>query len=589
MINKTGILLLLFCHFLVFSQRIIYVGGNSGGNGTQGNPYSSFRTAVANAQDGDEIKLVSYVQDQSYIQNGSEVQPLVIDKAITIDGQNNRLKIVASPLSLTKNVVFKNLKLELPPLDNLTDAFSGQQEKSNFIYANGNRVEFNNVSTNIEGGHPNTRPIIFAGTYKNTSDAGNAEIVIVNSNPETKFKAIIAGNRNSDKSTPTTINIGGNTQVGGSNYNPNGGVYFGGGETLAGGQSYRTIGKVTVISEAVGTDIYEYNGVNSSDHILELRGDRYGFPRFTQIKNLALTNGSSGNHSRISGSSSFTKIVLGNGYTMNLTDDTPNFNTILEGKGGTIKLKKGQKLNVNGKITGIFNLNIVCENTCNFSEGEVFIEGNSVSDADVNISFTPDTNDFTLVKVIKNGQPRWEIARKNPVRNLQSNFDSNSKNMTLTWQKPDGTNGLTGYEIYKGGSKIREITDINQLSYVERITANGTYEYSVYAVYGNSKSDAVNIQVNITTIQDNQPTLPNNSYLGRVGINTDEPEATLHIKEEDINILPISTPQGALFPSFSTEERTLFENVVEGTMIYNTTHHCLEIYIDGNWKCIKLK
>lgn len=71
---------------------------------------------------------------------------------------------------------------------------------------------------------------------------------------------------------------------------------------------------------------------------------------------------------------------------------------------------------------------------------------------------------------------------------------------------------------------------------------------------------------------------------GRVGINTNTPRATLEVKE---NIgSPVGTPHGVRFPNFTTERRAKFVGVKEGTMIYNSTLKCLEIYINGAWKCV---
>ncbi|MCO4305029.1 hypothetical protein NGQ54_10545, partial [Riemerella anatipestifer] len=62
----------------------------------------------------------------------------------------------------------------------------------------------------------------------------------------------------------------------------------------------------------------------------------------------------------------------------------------------------------------------------------------------------------------------------------------------------------------------------------------------------------------------------------QVGINTNDPKATLEVKKN--TNLPNTQPQGVLFPKFSTAERSLFENVEPGTMIYNTDKRCVEIY-----------
>ncbi|MGV4380519.1 hypothetical protein ACQ1Q6_09945, partial [Ornithobacterium rhinotracheale] len=76
---------------------------------------------------------------------------------------------------------------------------------------------------------------------------------------------------------------------------------------------------------------------------------------------------------------------------------------------------------------------------------------------------------------------------------------------------------------------------------------------------------------------------------GRVGINTDSPQATLDIAE--LSNLPSTQPQGVSFPNFSTEQRAKFENPKVGTMIFNTTKQCLEMYFGlkggrAHWDCI---
>lgn len=76
----------------------------------------------------------------------------------------------------------------------------------------------------------------------------------------------------------------------------------------------------------------------------------------------------------------------------------------------------------------------------------------------------------------------------------------------------------------------------------------------------------------------------------RVGINTEVPQATLDVRETPLSLLPTGTPQGVLFPNFSSDERTAFTaNVKEGTMIYNTDLDCVEQYTFRNnkldWYC----
>ncbi|MDO4762906.1 MAG: hypothetical protein Q4A00_00770 [Flavobacteriaceae bacterium] len=81
------------------------------------------------------------------------------------------------------------------------------------------------------------------------------------------------------------------------------------------------------------------------------------------------------------------------------------------------------------------------------------------------------------------------------------------------------------------------------------------------------------------------------SQTHRVGINTKTPEATLDVKKIPLENLPKGQAQGVIFPHFTTEQRATFANVKLGTMIYNTTLKCLEIYtkvsgVDA-WHCLE--
>lgn len=72
-----------------------------------------------------------------------------------------------------------------------------------------------------------------------------------------------------------------------------------------------------------------------------------------------------------------------------------------------------------------------------------------------------------------------------------------------------------------------------------------------------------------------------------IGINTEVPQATLDVREIDVNTFP-GQPQGVVFPGFTTDERNAFDKseIREGTMIYNKTTKCIEIYKEGNWHCL---
>ena len=84
----------------------------------------------------------------------------------------------------------------------------------------------------------------------------------------------------------------------------------------------------------------------------------------------------------------------------------------------------------------------------------------------------------------------------------------------------------------------------------------------------------------------------------QVGVNTDQPEGTLdaaYINPQDAakgtKWANPETPQGVHFPNVSTEQRSKFNNVREGMIIYNTNKKCLEMYLvpesgAPQWECI---
>ncbi|MDY3317672.1 FISUMP domain-containing protein [Riemerella anatipestifer] len=75
-------------------------------------------------------------------------------------------------------------------------------------------------------------------------------------------------------------------------------------------------------------------------------------------------------------------------------------------------------------------------------------------------------------------------------------------------------------------------------------------------------------------------------YLGRVGINTNTPKATLDIAKKELSTLPSGQPQGVLLPRLTTQERNTFTNVERGTMMFNTDKNCIDWYNGSYWACI---
>ncbi|MCK0195198.1 hypothetical protein MWN43_10800 [Ornithobacterium rhinotracheale] len=61
-------------------------------------------------------------------------------------------------------------------------------------------------------------------------------------------------------------------------------------------------------------------------------------------------------------------------------------------------------------------------------------------------------------------------------------------------------------------------------------------------------------------------------------MNTTTPNASWKSLNDELFKKDETQAQGVTFPNFSTEERSKFENVAVGTMIFNTTKKCLEMY-----------
>lgn len=101
-------------------------------------------------------------------------------------------------------------------------------------------------------------------------------------------------------------------------------------------------------------------------------------------------------------------------------------------------------------------------------------------------------------------------------------------------------------------------------------------------IYGEIEDYAVRI------VSKNPPSSNDGFSIGRVGINTDQPQATLDIREKPLSELPEGQAQGVSLPNFTTAERNTFTNVRTGTIIYNTENKCIEVY-KGNvtgWQCL---
>ncbi|QPK93738.1 hypothetical protein HCQ94_03870 [Actinomyces sp. zg-332] len=225
-------------------NKIIYVTSGSDssidGDGSQSNPYQSFKYALQNADDGDTIKVIGnivYTEDLG--------TPFDINKAVTIEGEGTTLTFRGMNVQLSKDVVFRNITLNV----------TGEGGNEGKIYVSDYSVTFDNVSTKISDIQSAERPIIIAGTYGHKIAGDHAKINILGNNRETKFTKIIANDEDEEKVTPTTINI--ESAVASVRE----GIVF--------GENYEISGKVSVTS--VSPFITGYFGGSSTDNELTLK------------------------------------------------------------------------------------------------------------------------------------------------------------------------------------------------------------------------------------------------------------------------------------------------------------------------------
>ncbi|HEM6242006.1 TPA: YSIRK-type signal peptide-containing protein [Streptococcus suis] len=293
------------------------------GQGTETNPYQSLFYALSQAKDGDTIKLVNDIlhrDGQNFSKN------FVIDKAVTIDGRGNKLNLRGLNLLTTKDVTLTNLKLEMIP-------DGGQQPK---IYADGNHLTFNNVSTTISQAQTELRPILIAGSPTDNPSGSHARISIIGGSSDTRFHQIFAGNAQGASLIPVDIVID-------SEF-----AKVDQGIDLGGVDGSPTIDRVTL--ESNSSNIKKVVATNSSDNQVSLKATRiYGLD-LVDVQELALQDQANVTLSnRVSSIS--TRLEVEKGSLLNLDMDQNLQVGELSGDGQLI-IPASSNLQVTGDIQG---------------------------------------------------------------------------------------------------------------------------------------------------------------------------------------------------------------------------------------------
>ncbi|MGV3023971.1 ZmpA/ZmpB/ZmpC family metallo-endopeptidase [Streptococcus suis] len=232
------------------------------GQGTETHPYQSLSYAISQAKDGDTIKLVSDIihrDGQNFSTN------FVIDKAVTIDGRGYKLNLRGLNLLTTKDVTLSNLKLEMIP-------DGGQQPK---IYADGNHLTFNNVSTTISQAQVDLRPTLIAGSPTDTPSGSHSRISIIGGSSDTRFQKIFAGHAQGTSLIPVEIIIDSEFAM------------VDQGIDLGGVDGSPTIDRVTL--ESSSSNIKKVVATNSSDNHVTLKAARIFGVELVDVQELTLS------------------------------------------------------------------------------------------------------------------------------------------------------------------------------------------------------------------------------------------------------------------------------------------------------------
>ncbi len=307
----------------VVSSNTLYVTrgdeNSTLGDGSQINPYQSLSYALEKAKDGDTIILVD---DILYRDQGNGI--FTINKNVTIEGNNHRINFRGQNLETLANVKFSNLTLNMIP--------NGTEIPK--IYASGNEITFENVSTLVGQQQSDTRPMIIGGTKDNATQAGSKTVInIIGGSSETRFNKIVAGNEFEDSNIPVEININ-------SDF-----AKVDNGIILGGENGRQTLEKVVVNSNS--KEIKKIDGENSVQNEVVLKKNNIYGVLLENIKSLKLEESAN--------------VVLSDNFNGNLGNIDISTGTQLKiNKTGNISI---QNISGNGEIVISPNTNIkVLEN-----------------------------------------------------------------------------------------------------------------------------------------------------------------------------------------------------------------------------------
>lgn len=199
---------------------------------------ASFQRALANASDGDVIRLKGNVTVPC-----SDSDVLMINAAVTIDGtpvadagdeahagaENSFITFRGCDLQLGDDVTFKNLKL----------MFNNGVNVNGVIYQAGHELTLDNVNTLVGPLQTDVRPIIYTGVKDDTGVIGEKAVLdVINPHAETRLHKIYVGSPEENSTIPVDINLVG------TNIKVDEGIYLGSEDDT------EQTGAVTIVSQS---------------------------------------------------------------------------------------------------------------------------------------------------------------------------------------------------------------------------------------------------------------------------------------------------------------------------------------------------
>lgn len=379
---------------------------STAGDGSESNPYESIEYAIKQANNGDTIYLLENI---GYRQPAANVN-FIINKDITIDGGSHVLSFRGSNLELLANVEFKNLTLNMIP----------DGAGTTKIYASGNEVTFNNVSTLISQAQSSERPTIIGGAAPGSTSGTHTKINILNGSSETRFKEIIAGKENGNSSIPVTINIS-------SVYSK-----VDNGINLGGNNNYKVTGNINLTTNS--KNIKKIDGTNSTNNTITITDSIIYNLELINIKNIVLKNNAEMTPKNFLGISGDLNLSAGTALWINTANQVSINN--LKGTGELI-LSTDSNLLIKGNIIDSANIKLDgFESDLRSNLNKIFVEVQGTINKNSNITLYNENEYYLLNK------------EGNKYRLIENNgFDKNNISKIEVIEKPTKLSYIVGDTI----------------------------------------------------------------------------------------------------------------------------------------------